>query len=57
MNLKRRMALIRSNLEPKIENKLVLICPKLEPGKKQRQLKQIQNRAEEIRKDVLVFRS
>ena len=35
MNLKRIMALIRSNIEPNIEKKLVLICPKLEPGKKE----------------------
>ena len=30
MNLKRRMVLIRLNLEPNIENKLVPICSKLE---------------------------
>ena len=35
MNLKRRMSLIKSNIEPTLENKLVLICPKLEPGKKE----------------------
>ena len=35
MNLKRRMALIRLNLEPKIENKLVPICSKLEPVEKE----------------------
>ena len=35
MNLKRRMALIRLNLEPKIGNNLVPICSKLEPGKKE----------------------
>ena len=35
MNLKRRMALIRLNLEPKIESKLVPICSKLEPDERE----------------------
>ena len=35
MNLKRRLALIRLNLEPKIEIKLVPICSKLELDKRE----------------------
>ena len=35
MNLKIRMTLIRLNLEPKIENKLVPICSKLEPDERE----------------------
>ena len=35
MSFRRRMALISFNLEPKIENKLVLKSSKLELGKKE----------------------